>query len=59
MSIRLLGADSFGYLAKEDFADQKKKQLYFILVIIYTSNKVKLKEGSERIGFAYLLFFWG
>ena len=29
-------------------ADQKKKQLYFILVFIYTSIKVKSKRGRKK-----------
>ena len=27
---------------------QKKKQLYFNVVLIYTNNKEKLKEGKRR-----------
>ena len=28
---------------------QKKKLLYFNVVLIYTNNKVKLKEGKEEM----------
>ena len=36
---------------------QKKKQLCFNVVLIYTDNKVKLKEGKRRNGFAIEFFF--
>ena len=36
---------------------QKKKQLYFNAVLIYTDNKVKLKEGKRRNGFAIIFLF--
>ncbi len=36
---------------------EKKKQLYFNVVLIYTDNKVKLKEGKRRNGFAIEFFF--
>ena len=35
---------------------QKKKQLYFNAVLIYTDNKVKLKEGKRRNDFAIIFF---
>ena len=35
----------------------KENQLYFNLVLIYTDNKVKSKEGKRRNGFAIELFF--
>lgn len=35
---------------------QKKKQLYFNVVLIYTNNKVKLKEGKRGNGFAIIFF---
>ena len=36
---------------------QKKKQLYFNAVLIYTDNKVMLKEGKRRNGFAIIFLF--
>ena len=36
---------------------QKKKRLYFNVVLIYTNNKVKSKEGKRRNGFAIEFFF--
>ena len=36
---------------------QKKKQLYFNAVLIYTNNKVKSKEGKRRNGFAIIFLF--
>lgn len=36
---------------------QNKKRLYFNVVLIYTNNKVKLKEGKRRNGFAIEFFF--
>lgn len=35
---------------------KRKKQLYFNVVLIYTNNKVKLKEGKRRNGFAIIFF---
>ena len=35
-------------MSKNYFASQKKKQLYFILVFIYTSIKVKSKRGRKK-----------
>ena len=35
----------------------EKKQLYFNLVLIYTDNKVKSKEGKRRNGFAIIFLF--
>ena len=34
----------------------KENQLYFNLVLIYTDNKVKPKEGKRRNGFAIIFF---
>ena len=34
----------------------KENQLYFNLVLIYTDNKVKSKEGKRRNGFAIIFF---
>jgi hypothetical protein len=34
----------------------KEKQLYFNLVLIYSDNKVKSKEGKRRNGFAIIFF---
>ena len=39
------------------YSPQKEKQLYFNPVLIYTSNKVKLKEGKRRNGYAIIIFF--
>ena len=33
---------------------KRKKQLYFNFVLIYTDNKVKLKEGKEEFKFAVI-----
>ena len=38
-------------------AVKEKNQLYFNLVLIYTDNKVKSKEGKRRNGFAIEFFF--
>ena len=38
-------------------AVKRKNQLYFNLVLIYTGNKAKLKEGKRRNGFAIIIFF--
>ena len=35
-------------ISKNYFASQKKKRLYFILVFIYTSIKVKSKRGRKK-----------
>ena len=35
----------------------KENQLYFNLVLIYTDNKVKSKEGKRRNGFAIIFLF--
>ena len=37
---------------------KKKKQLYFILVLIYTDNKVKSKEGKRRNGLRHEIFLF-
>ena len=36
---------------------EKKKQLYFNVVLTYTDNKVKSKEGKRRNGFAIIFLF--
>ena len=36
---------------------KEKKQLYFNLVLIYTDNKVKSKEGKRSNGFAIIFLF--
>jgi hypothetical protein len=38
-------------------AAKRKKQLYFNVVLIYTDNKAKSKEGKRRNGFAIEFFF--
>lgn len=46
-------------LKHDFFADQKKKRLYFILVFIYTSIKVKSKRWRKKnIRQANDFFFW-
>ena len=35
---------------------KRKKQLYFNVVLIYTNNKVKSKEGKRRNGYAIIFF---
>ena len=38
-------------------AVKRKNQLYFNLVLIYTDNKVKSKEGKRRNGLRHEFFF--
>lgn len=43
---------------KKVYSQKRNKQLYFTPVLIYTSNKVKLKEGKKRNGLRYEIFLF-
>lgn len=46
-------------MSKNYFAGQKKKRLYFILVSIYTSTKVKSKRGERKTFGKQTIFSFG
>ena len=45
-------------ISKKVYSQKRNKQLYFTPVLIYTSNKVKLKEGKKRNGLRYEIFLF-